>query len=235
MMKNRIYILILIIFYINLSCFSQKSKYDKSVLIGGFQTTKFYAEEFNALAIVTHNYPIKSLVIKASQGNLNNIDSTQNGFLSLTNLKVGTVAIDVFNKVDTGLLLLNRRLFKVIKRPLTEEEKNTLKLNYVPKVSIAGYIDSIPSTVLNKVTKIDINDSFRIMSLTFLLYTRKKNVYDGDVFFQLESGEFDNNVRSILRRIQPNCECGIALTDIKAIDLRGKICSLPSVVYKFIY
>ena len=74
-MWKKIFLSTLTLLLLTLSSFCQKPKYDTSVFIGGFQTSKFYAGEFNALGVYTPNYPIQSLVIKASQGNLENIDN----------------------------------------------------------------------------------------------------------------------------------------------------------------
>lgn len=208
-------------------------KYDTTVFIGGFQTSKFYAEEFNTLGVYSPNYEIKSLIIKASQGTLENIDAVQNGFLSLTKLKTGNVTISVFKHVDTGLFLLNKRLFKVIKRPLTQEEKNTLGLTFKPQITIAGFSDSIPVAAIKSATKIDINDPFKIKTLTFMIYTRRK-VYDGTAIVALQSGEFDENVKHIVTRIKSSDELGIILDEIRVVDFRGKVYALKSLHFKVI-
>lgn len=140
-MRNRIYLLTFIFLIIHLSGLCQKSKFDTTISINGFQTLQFYDKELNVLGVTSKNYPIKSLIIKASQGTLEDIDNIQNGFLGLTNLKVGNVTISVFKQIDTSLRLLNQRVFRVIHKPLTIEEKNALNL-FKTKI-LSEYEDSI--------------------------------------------------------------------------------------------
>jgi hypothetical protein len=219
--------------FLSLAGLAQTQKHDTTIFIGGFQTSRFYAGEFNALGVYSPNYDIKSLVFKVSQGKLENIDAVQNGFLSLTRLKPGNVAISVFKHDDTGLLLLNKRLFKVIKRQLTQEEKKISTLSSKPRLSIAGFTDSIPCAVIRSATKIDINEPFKIQSLTFMIYTRRE-VYDGTAALTLQSGEFDENLKHVLTRIKTGDELGITLDNIRVIDFRGKVYALKAVHFKVI-
>ena len=164
------------------------------------------------------------------------IDNERNGFLSLTDLKIGNVSIFVLRKVDTGLLLLKKKVFKVIRRPLTKEEKNTLGLTLKPQISIAGCTDSIPSSVLKNATKIEINELLKITSVTFIIYKRKSepDIIDEPVVLQLHSAEFDDNLKNILKLIKPNSDLGIILEDIRAVDFRGKVYAFKSKYYKVI-
>lgn len=96
----------------SLSSFCQANCLDKNIMIVGFQTSIFYSNEFNLLGVSSPKDSIQNLVIKSSQGDLQNVDSgIVNGFLSLSNLKNGTLTISVFAKVDTGLHLLNYKTF----------------------------------------------------------------------------------------------------------------------------
>ncbi len=207
--------------------------YDSSVFIGGFQTSKFYEDEFNALGIYSPNYRMKELVFKTSQGTLENIDPVQNGFLSLTNLKVGKVSISVFKNADTGLQLLNKRVFKVVKKPLSKEERNTAKLSFKPHITISGYTDSIPKSVLREATKVEVNEPFKIVELVFNLFPRKGTV----CLFEIEvlhSGEFNEQLKRSLKRITANNELGILIDNIRVSDFRGKIYALRKVGFKVI-
>ena len=232
-MWTRSLIFLFLFISINGNC-KKQPQFDTSVFIGGFRTHIFFAGEFNTLGVYSPNYPTKSLVIKASQGTLENIDDVQNGFLSLTNLKIGNVAISVFRQVDTGLQLLNKRVFKVIKKPLTKEEKNTLKLTLKPQISIEGYTDSIPINVLKIATKIDINEPLKITSVTFIIYKRKKdpNILDDLTIITLESAEFNENLKHTLTLIKSDSV--ILIEDIKAIDFRGKVYAFKSMNFKVI-
>ena len=50
--------------------FCQSNTLDKNIMIGGFQTTVFYSNEFNLLGVSSAKDSIQNLVIKSSQGDL---------------------------------------------------------------------------------------------------------------------------------------------------------------------
>lgn len=183
-------------------------------------------------------YSIKSLILKASQGTLENIDKVQNGFFGLTNLKVGEVIISVFRQCDTGLQILNKQSFKVINRPLTIEQRNTLKLTCKPTISIGGFTDSIPLDVLINATKIDVDSTLRIEYAVLRLYERNLKS-DTDIIVEggelvLYANEFDEYLKKALKAIKPNSNIGIELYNIKVMDSVGKVYALKPVHFKVV-
>ena len=91
--------------------------------------TNIYAEGRNGFMIGTQytlsnetgthvmTHPFKSLVVKVSQGKLENLSVNGNSeFYWVSNLKPGKLIISAFKQVDTGVQLLNTKGFKVIKQ-----------------------------------------------------------------------------------------------------------------------
>jgi hypothetical protein len=231
-LRNKtLYILFLLSFLLTFS--KGFSQLDSTILIVGFQTTVFYEDERNLLGINAPGHPIENLVFKSSQGDLDNVDNgIVNGFLSLTNLKRGSVKISVLQPVDTGLLLLNQKEFKVIKRPLTLEEKRVLELKIKPFLSLNGHqLDSLPIDAVRIATKFAINNPYKIVSID--VYSIAPFGYD-PVFIlgTLKSGNFDDYFKQKWSRLGVNY--WVRLDNIKISDSKGKIYLLKSVSFKII-
>ena len=226
-MKTQIRHILLFTFFVCTSTliFCQQTKLDKTIMIGGFQTTIFYSDHFNLLAVSSQKDSIEKLVIKSSQGNLQNVDSgIVNGFLNLTDLKNGKVTISVFRHADTGLQLLNYKTFNVVTRPLTKEEKEVLKLSIKPEISIEGYSKGkIPLQIIRQATKFNINKPYKITSLTIYVGSNK-GICSMPMISQLNSANFDDNFKNIWKRISEGSY--INLEDIKITDSKGKVYTL---------
>ena len=210
--------------------FCQQTKLDNTIIINGFQTTIFYSDHFNLLGVSSQKDDIGKLIIKSSQGNLNNVDSgIVNGFLSLTDLKNGKVTISVFRQADTGLQLLNYKTFNVVTRPLTKEEKEVLKLSIKPEISIEGYSKGkIPLQIIRQATKFSINKPFKIIRLTIYLGSNK-GVCSMPMISQLSSADFDDNFKNIWKRLSEGSY--ISLEDIQIADSKGKIYTLNPISF----
>jgi hypothetical protein len=194
----------------------------------------FYAKGSNVFAVYSPIYPINSLVVKTSQGIVENIDSNKNYFFNLSNLNVGKFTISVFRRVDTGLILINEKAFKVLERALKENEEAVSKF----KITIADFTDSIPSYVLNNATKIEVNAPFKIKYATLIVYKIKLNsnpylIYD-PIVFPLDSGKFDDNAKKILKQIKPENNLMILLNDVEIVDPEGKIYKPELIFFKVI-
>lgn len=188
-------------------------------MIGGFQTTVFYSNELNLLGVSSAKDSIQNLVIKSSQGQLQNIDSgIVNGFLSLSNLKNGKVTISVFSKVDTGLHLLNYKTFSVITKPLSEDEKKLIRLKVKPIFSLEGYISGkIPIDIAKAATKFTINKPYKLKSL--LAYFGSSKVFSDPIAVTLNSELFDENFMRIWKRIGIGTLLNLEIIEI--VDNRG--------------
>ena len=207
-----------------LSSFCQPIKFDKNIKIGGFQTTTFYSNEFNLLGVSSAKDSIQNLIIKSSQGDLQNVDSgIVNGFLSLTNLKNGKVIISVFSKVDTGLRLLNYRTFSVITKPLTADEKKIMQLKLKPIFSLEGYVSGkVPLDIAKAVTKFTINKPYKLKSL--LAYFGSSQRFSDPIAITLNSELFDENFMRIWKRIGVGTLLNLEVIEI--VDGKGNVYKL---------
>ncbi len=202
-----------------LSLFCQSNTLDKSIMIGGFQTTVFYSNEFNLLGVSSAKDSIQNLVIKSSQGLLQNVDSgIVNGFLSLTNLKNGEVTISVFSKVDTGLHLLNYKTFSVITKPLSADERKVMQLKLKPIFSLEDYTSGkVPINVAKKATKFTINKPYKLKSL--LAYIGSSKGFSDPIAVTLNSELFDENFIRIWKRIGIGTLINLEIIEI--VDNKG--------------
>jgi hypothetical protein len=193
-------------------------------MIGGFQTTVFFSNEFNLLGVSSAKDSIQNLVIKSSQGDLQNVDSgIVNGFLSLTNLKNGKVTISVFSKVDTGLHLLNYKTFSVITKPLTADEKKIMQLKIKPIFSLEGYvIGKVPLDVAKAATKFTINKPYKLKSL--LAYFGSSKRFSDPIAVTLDSELFDENFMRIWKRIGVGTLINLEIIEI--VDNKGNVYKL---------
>ena len=193
-------------------------------MIGGFQTTIFYSNEFNLLGVSSAKDSIQNLVITSSQGKLQNVDSgIVNGFLSLTNLKNGKVTISVFSKVDKGLHLLNNRTFSVITKPLSADEKKVIQLKLKPIFSLEGYISGkVPIGIAKVATKITINAPYKLKSL--LAYFGSSKGFSDPIAASLNSELFNENFMKIWKRIGVGTILNLEIIEIS--DSKGNVYKL---------
>jgi hypothetical protein len=205
----------------SLCSFCQTAKLDKDIMIGGFQITVFYSNEFNLLGVSSAKDSIQNLVIKSSQGNLQNVDSgIVNGFLSLTNLKNGKVTISVFSKVDTGFQLLNYKTFSVITKPLTADEKKIIQLKIKPIFSLEGYVTGkVPLGIAKAATKFTINKPYKLKSL--LAYFGSSKRFSDPIAVTLNSELFDENFMRIWKRIGVGTLINLEIIEI--VDSKGNV------------
>jgi len=201
------------------SLYGQTVKRDTSVFIGGFQTSTFYINEYNHLGVSSTNDSIQNLIIKSSQGTLDNVDSgINNGFLSLTNLAIGKVTIRVYRQTKNGLKLLNWRTFPVIKRPLTKDEKEILKLKVNPEIDIEGYKSGkIPYEAINIATKFNINSPYKISRILILLISNKRSAFSEPFWIELKSQDFNETLLAIVKKL--NKEDSGTIFDLEVIDI----------------
>ncbi len=227
---------IVLLFFFLTICFkgfSQTEKNDSSLFIQVLDSG-FYAKGPNVFAAYSPMYSMNTLVIKTSQGIVENIDNNVNNFFSLTNLNVGKVIISAYSRVDTGLILIKEQVFNVTERTLTESENLISKF----KITISNFTDSIPSYILNNATKVEVNPPFKIKYATLIVYKIKVKsnphlVYDPKVF-PLETGKFDDNTKKMLAQIKPENDFMILLSDIQVIDSEGKVYELDPIFFKII-
>jgi hypothetical protein len=235
-MKNKsLYILFLFFFLLlNILTFCQNIKLDNSIIIGGFQTSVFYSNELNLLGVSSPKDSIENLVIKSTQGNLNNVDSgIANGFMSLTNLKNGKVTVSVYRKSEKGLQLLNYRIFNVTTKPLTIEEKEVLKLAIKPIINIEGLTTKkIPVEIIKSARKFGVNKPYKILSITIYVFGNGKGFCNQPIIWTLNSENFDENFKEICKRISSGTN--IRLETIKISDLKRKVYTLNPVTFSIL-
>ncbi len=173
------------------------------------------------------NHPLKSIVVKSSQGEFQN----SSGLYWLSNLKPGKVTISVFKQVDTGFQLLTAQTFKVIKRPLTKEEKKFLLLKVKPIVSIEGSIASreIPIGLMKSTTHLVLNKPYHLKKAFF--YVAGKNV-DEVSLRPLYSEKFTPEIIRDLNRIA--VECIIVIDEITVESTKGETYTCKSISLKVI-
>lgn len=218
---------LLTVFTFSPTSFCQTPKLDKNIMIGGFQTTVFYSNDLNHLGVSSAKDSIQNLVIKSSQGELENVDSgVVNGFLRLTNLKNGKVTISVFSKVDTGLRLLNYKTFSVITKPLTADEKKVMQLKIKPIFSLEGYVSGkVPINVAKGAIKFSINKPYRLKYL--LAYFGSSKGSSDVIAVTLNSELFDGDFLSIWKRISVGTL--IHLEIIEIVDTKGNTYKLKPI------
>jgi hypothetical protein len=199
--------------------FCQSNTLDKNIMIGGFQKAVFYSNEFNLLGVSSAKDSIQNLVIKSSQGDLQNVDSgIVNGFLSLTNLKNGKVTISVFSKVDTGLHFLNYKTFSVITKPLSSDEKKVMQLKVKPIFSLEGYVSGkVPIDIAKAATKFTINKPYKVKSI--LAYFGSSKGFSNPIAVTLNSELFDQNFIRIWKRIGIGTLLNLEIIEI--VDNKG--------------
>lgn len=221
--------LIIIVFFISLNTsqiFGQQILLDKRINIDGTKTTMFSKDEFNLVAITSTSDSIQKLVFKSSQGKLENLDSgITSGLFYLSDLEIGKVTISVFKQVDTGLRLMNYKIYNVIKKPLTADQRKIAQLKIKPILSLEGYVSGkVPLEVVKKATKFKINAPYKLKQLT--AYFGSRNQSDM-VVMPLKLEVFDNNFLNVWKRIYNGST--ITLDNIEVIDNKGIIYRLNPV------
>ena len=217
--RNFIYILITVVTTIQ-SALCQPTKLDNNITIAGFHKAVFYSNEINLLGVSSTNDSIQSLVIKSSQGDLQNVDSgITNGFLRLNNLKDGKVTISVFSKTVTGLHLLNFKNFSVITKPMTRDEVKIQKLTIKPELNLEGFMSgNITLISIKDAAKFHINKPYKIKSI--IVYVGSYTGFCSQpMITNLSSENFSEDFKQIWKRLQVGNY--VQLEQINIIDDKG--------------
>ena len=223
MKKFSIYILSVTSFFLtSLSSYCQFKNLDKNILIGGFQTSRFYSNDFNRLGISSAKDSIQNLVIKSSQGVLQNMDSgVVNGYFNLTDLKNGNVTISVFAKSDTGLNLKNYKTFSVVTKPLTLDEIKINKLKIKPEINLKGFKSGkIALHDIKDATEFTINKPYKIKTM-IVYFGSYIGICSSPILTNLKSEKFDEYFKSVWKRLGVGSY--IQLEQIEIIDEKEKI------------
>lgn len=204
--------------------------YNKDIKIGGLRTDSFYVNEFNWLSVQSDKDSIHHLVVKSSQGDLNNIDSgIVNGLFSLTHLKPGQVAISVFAKKDIGLQLLSYRIFPVVVRSLSPSQRRLAQLKVKPVITINGYgPGKLSWSAIKGATAFGINKPFVIKKM-YLYLGCNHGICNRAEFFSLNAAEFDESLQFFWNRLYKDCYVHIEAAEIA--DEKGNLYTLNSIYF----
>jgi hypothetical protein len=203
---------------------------NKDIRIGGLRTDSFYVNEFNLLGVQSDKDSIQDLVVKSSQGDLNNVDSgIVNGFFSLTRLKSGQVTISVFAKKGTGLQLLSYRIFPVVVRSLSPSQRRLAQLKVKPVITINGYgPGKLLWSAIKGATAFGINKPFVIKRMNILLGCNH-GICGKAELFSLTAAKFDERLQPFWNRLTKDCYVYIEAAEIA--DERGNIYTLNSIYF----
>ena len=205
----------------------QAIEMDKSIIIGGEWETSFYSNHVNCFGVTASRDAISNLVIKSTQGKLENRDSgIANGSLKISGLKNGSVTISVYRKNGIHLEFLSYKEFTVIPKPLSEEEKVFYNLP-LPEIDIDGYGKykddckglTVPLRIMRQAKKININSPYQITEMLILI-TDPSLLFDATSTFFLKSNYFDEQLIRILSYLKAGDY--ITLDNIKIKDSKGK-------------
>lgn len=228
-------LLTLILFTENILC--QKILSDSDVhIIAGNKPNQLYANNPHALIISSEKYYINDLIVTLSQGKVERYDTPEKPvhdiMYSISDLKIGSVTIKVFIKTDTGLQLLNKRSLKVVKRPLTKEEKSFLSAPVKPEVSLEGYkYDSIPLSVLKRAKRLEVNKPYRLQK-AILNYGSVRHGNPSVIY--LHSEEFNSRLINLLSKIKTGKDLLFGFDEIEVVDPTGKVYSARPLYFRII-
>ena len=203
----------------------QAIEMDRSIKIGWDGETSFYSNHVNCFGVTASRDAISNLVIKSTQGKLENRDSgIANGALKLSGLKNGSVTISVYRKNGSGLEFLSYKEFAVVPEPLTEFEKAFPKLPN-PVIDIDGYGKykddckglTVPLRIMRQAKRININSPYQITHIVFLVCA--PGLYEEPSICELRSNNFDENLLREISRLQAGMN--VTLDDITIKDSRG--------------
>lgn len=199
--------------------------YNKDIKIGGLRTDSFYVNEFNWLGVQSDRDSIQHLVVKSSQGDLNNIDSgIVNGLFSLTRLKSGQVTISVFAKKGTGLQLLSYRTFPVVVRSLSPSQRRLAQLKIKPVITINGYgPGKLPLSAIKGATAFGIDQPYVIKRINILLGCNY-GICRRSELFSLTAAKFDERLQDFWNRLSKDCYVNILAAEIA--DKKGNLYTL---------
>ena len=235
-MKYLLFSFLLIMIATEANC--QAIEMDKTIKIGGEWETSFYSNHVNCFGVTASRDAISNLVIKSTQGKLENRDSgIANGYLKLSGMKNGRVTISVYRKNGSGLEFLSYKEFSVVPEPLTEFEKASPKLPN-PVIDIDGYgkykddckVPTVPLRIMRQAKRININSPYRITHVTIYITDNSPYVCDGTSIQELKSNKFDER----LLKVMPYFKAGlfVALDDITIKDSKGKEYRLGQIGFK---
>lgn len=204
----------------------QAIEMDRSIKIGWDGETSFYSNYVNCFSVSASRDAISNLVIKSTQGKLENRDSgIANGLLKISGLKNGRVTISVYRKNGSGLEFLSYKEFAVVHEPLTEFEKAFPKLPN-PVIDIDGYgkykddckVPTVPLRIMRQAKKININSPYQITHV--VIYIGSPGLYEEPSVWVLSSSNFDEQLLKIMPRLQTGM--AVTLDDITIKDSKGK-------------
>ena len=215
--KINLLFLTIALLFLSIATFCQNKKSDESILISPGKST-FYSDETNLLTVhsISDKYKTKNLITKCSQGRLVNPDEVVNGLYLFDSLTNGQVTILVYINYNNQLKLLNKKVFTVTNRPLTNNEIALQQLTIKPILSLNGWsYYKIPIDTIKKATRIEINKPYRILSADVFISGGCEN----PALVTLKSGNFGQDLLNVMKYIRP--KTSIDFDELKFMDSTG--------------
>ena len=175
--------------------FGQLKAVDKGIVIDKGKSVLYSKDANNLVLIQSTSDSIQNYIFKTSQGSLQNLDSgIVNGLFWLTDLEIGKVTLSVFKKEAGGLTMKNYKVYKVIEKPLTDDQKRIKNLKIQPILSIQGYVrGKIPLNVLQNAEGFTINKPYKVKNI--LLYLSSGKTWSEPMSYTLQSEQFDEQFK----------------------------------------